>query len=141
MATESCLAISGYRSARLLRAIVVDDSPEILRTVTELLELDGNIEVIATATNGVEAISAARVYDPDLIVMDVNMPHMNGLTAALHIKDMGGDAKVLMMSSEDGPDMKVAALDAGADGFVGKSSLILQCRTQIARLFQSCGGD
>ena len=71
--------------------------------MTELLELDGNIEVIATATNGVEAISAAPSYDPDLIVMDVNMPHMNGLTAALHIKDMGGDAKVLMMSSEDGP--------------------------------------
>lgn len=118
-----------------VRAIVVDDSPDMVRTVTELLELGGNLEVIATATDGVEAISAVRVYDPDLVIMDVNMPRLNGLAAALLIREISSDTKILLMSSDDGPDVGFAALDCGADGFISKDSLIYQCRFHLHRLF------
>lgn len=121
-------------SARV-RAIVVDDCPDMIRTVTELLELGGNVEVIATATNGVDAISAVRVYDPDLVIMDVNMPRMNGLAAALLIREIASETKILLMSSDDGPDVGFAALDCGADGFISKGSLIYQCRFHLHRLF------
>jgi DNA-binding NarL/FixJ family response regulator len=121
-----------------VRAIVVDDSPDMIRTVTELLELGGNLEVIATATDGVDAISAVRVYDPDLVIMDVNMPRLNGLAAALLIREISSETKILLMSSDDGPDVGFAALDCGADGFISKDCLIYQCRFHLNRLFPNC---
>jgi len=140
VATNSYCVIREYPSAthpvsRVLRAVVVDDTPEILRTAVELLELDDQIEVVATATNGLEAISAVRAYDPDLVVMDVNMPRMNGLIATLCIKEMDTGAKIVIMSSDDDPAMRIAALDAGADAFLPKSDMMSHCRVQLRRLF------
>jgi DNA-binding NarL/FixJ family response regulator len=132
------LASTGPMPQRL-RAIVVDDNPEIVCTVTELLELDGNLQVIATAANGLEAISAVRVYDPDLVLMDVNMPRMNGLAAALQIREFASETRILIMSSEDGPEIAFAALDSGADGFIAKRNFICQCRSHLHRLFPNCG--
>jgi CheY-like chemotaxis protein len=122
-----------------VRAIVVDDSPDMVRTVTELLELGGNLEVVATATDGVDALSAVRIYDPDLVIMDVNMPRVNGLAAALLIREIASETKILLMSSDDGPEVGFAALDCGADGFISKDSLIYQCRFHLHRLFPDCG--
>jgi DNA-binding NarL/FixJ family response regulator len=122
-----------------VRAIVVDDNPDMIRTVTELLELGGNLEVIATAADGADAICAVRVYDPDLVIMDVNMPHMNGLAAALLIREIASEIKILLMSSDDGADVGFAALDCGADGFISKASLAYQCRFHLDRLFPNLG--
>lgn len=124
-----------------VRAIVVDDCPETVCTVTALLEMNGNLDVIATATNGVDAISAVRIYDPDLVVMDVNMPRMSGLSAALLMREITGEVKILIMSSDDAADTRFAALDCGADGFIAKGSLINQCRFHLHRLFPSCGAS
>jgi DNA-binding NarL/FixJ family response regulator len=120
-----------------VRAIVVDDCPDMIRTVTELLELGGNLVVIATATDGADAIAAVRVHEPDLVIMDVNMPRMNGFSAASLIKEIAGKTKILLMSSDDGPETGFAALDCGADGFISKASLIYQCRFHLHRLFPS----
>ena len=120
-----------------LRAVVVDDWPDFLRTTVELLELDGNIEVVATGNDGQQAISAVRVYDPDLVVMDVNMPRMNGLAATLSIRDFGSNAKVMIMSSDDSHETRAAAFDAGADAFVPKSAMLQHCRLYLRRLFPS----
>jgi DNA-binding NarL/FixJ family response regulator len=122
-----------------VRAIVVDDTPAMVRTVTELLELGGNVEVVATATDGVDALSAVRIYDPDLVIMDVNMPRLNGFAATLLIREIANETKILLMSSDDGPDVGFAALDCGADGFISKDSLIYQCRFHLHRLFPNCG--
>lgn len=118
-----------------IRALVVDDSPDMVSTVAELLELAGNIEVVATANDGVEALSAVGVYDPDLIIMDVNMPRMNGLAATLFIREVASDTKILLMSGDDGPDVGFAALDCGADGFISKDSLTYQCKFHLNCLF------
>ena len=132
--TSDCPSSTSSVPVRV-RALVVDDSPDMVRTVTELLELGGNIDVIATASDGAEAICAVQVYDPDLIIMDVNMPRINGLAAALLIREIASQTKILLMSSDDGPDVGFAALDCGADGFISKSSLTYQCRFHLNRLF------
>lgn len=118
-----------------VRAIVVDDSPEMIATATELLEFKGEVEVVATASNGVDAVRVAQMFDPDLVLMDINMPRMNGLTAALQIREISDRIKILMMSSEDGPDAISAALDCGADGFIAKERLVKEIPQYVYRLF------
>ena len=120
---------------RNLRVVVVDDLPEILELMVDVLELMGRIDVVATAHDGIEAISAVQVYDPDLIIMDVNMPRMNGLNAALSIREMNAATKILIMSSEDGPETRIAAIDAGADAFVSKDNIVQNCRVQLRQMF------
>jgi DNA-binding NarL/FixJ family response regulator len=120
---------------RNLRVVVVDDLPEITELMVDVLELMGRIDVVAVAHDGLEAIAAVQAYDPDLVIMDVNMPRMNGLNATLSIREMDSVAKILIMSSEDGPDTRVAALDAGADAFVSKDNIVQNCRIQLRQLF------
>src|SRR5438552_4154639 len=67
--------------AEPLRVVVVDDSVEFLEVVSGLVELEDSIEVVGKATDGTEAIHAVAELSPDLVLMDVNMPYMNGLTA------------------------------------------------------------
>jgi len=139
VATNSFVSIPEYLpgtpTVRNLRAVVVDDTPEILHLMVKLLELAGQIDVVAIARDGVEAVSAVRAYDPDLIVMDVNMPRMNGLSAALKIRELDSPAKILIMSSDDNPETRVAALDAGADDFLPKTNMMRHCRAYLHRLF------
>lgn len=118
-----------------LRVVVVDDTPDLLQLMIELLELIGDIEVVAMAHDGREAISVTRAYDPDLILMDINMPRMNGLSATLCIKQMEPAAKILLMSSDDSVETRIAAHEVGADGFLPKSNIINQCGIHLRRLF------
>jgi len=123
------------QSVRNLRVVVVDDLPEIAELMVDVLEMLGQIDVVAVAHDGIEAISAVQVYDPDLVIMDVNMPRMNGLDATLSIREMKTSAKVIIMSSDDASDTRVAALDAGADAFVSKDNIVQNCRVQLRQMF------
>ena len=64
-----------------IKVLVVDDSAFVRRSLTAILEKDNDIKVVATASNGEEAIEMARKHDPDVITMDIEMPRMDGLTA------------------------------------------------------------
>jgi DNA-binding NarL/FixJ family response regulator len=118
-----------------LRAVVADDMPDMLRTMSAIVELEGGAEVVATASDGIEAIRAACGAAPDLVVLDVTMPVMNGLEALIHIKRRLPATKVLLVSSDDDPDVALCALECGADGFLWKGSFVAQCRKQIDLMF------
>ena len=120
---------------RNLRVVVVDDLPEIAELMVDVLEMMGRVDVVAVAHDGFEAIESVQAFDPDLVIMDVNMPRMNGLNATLSIREMDAAAKILIMSSEDGPDTRVAALDAGADAFISKDNIVQNCRVQLRQMF------
>ncbi|HUN88447.1 MAG TPA: response regulator transcription factor [Terriglobales bacterium] len=139
MATNTPVSMHDFlpstRPPRNLRVVVVDDLPEILELMVDVLEMIGRIDVVAVAHDGIEAVSAVQVYDPDLVIMDVNMPRMSGLNATLSIREMDAAAKILIMSSEDGPDTRIAALDAGADAFVSKENIVQNCRVQLRQMF------
>ena len=70
------------QESKPIRTLVVDDSPEILQVVCLLLEMEERVEVIGRATDGSEALDAVVSLRPDLVVMDVQMPRMDGPTAA-----------------------------------------------------------
>lgn len=135
---QSNLGAADFLTLRV-RAIVVDDNPEMVAIANELLASAGHVEVVATASNGTEAVSAVRMFDPDLVLMDINMPHMNGLAAAMQIREISSQTRILIMSSEDRPDVGLAALDCGADGFVSKERLIQEVPHYLHRWFSSDG--
>lgn len=102
-----------------IRVLVVDDSALIRQMLTHALSLDPRIEVAGIARTGIEAIEKARLLEPDVITLDIEMPELTGLEALPFII-RETDARVLMLSSVDDPDTTYAALSAGAVDFIAK---------------------
>ncbi len=106
-----------------VKAIVVDDSNFMVTILSDILEEDGEIEVIGTGKNGAEAIKLNQEMNPDVILMDIEMPKMDGLTAVKEI--MSDDPTPIVIVSALGKregDMSIKALDAGAVNFISKTS-------------------
>ncbi len=105
----------------MIKVLVVDDSIFIRRTLVRILEKDPGIQVIATASNGEEAIALTRKHDPDVITLDIEMPRMDGLTALRHIMDEH-PCPVIMVSSltMEGADATLRALELGALDYIPK---------------------
>jgi DNA-binding NarL/FixJ family response regulator len=108
-------------SSSHLRILVADDQPYIRRAVRALLESRSGWEVIGEASDGREAIEKTGELNPDVIVMDMFMPNLNGLEATREIHAAYPDAKVLILTLHDLPDLSRAVREAGAKGLVLKS--------------------
>jgi len=109
---------SGSNSIRLL---VADDHQQILDRVAALLAAD--FTVVAAVNAGDAAVSAARRLRPDVLVLDISMPGLNGFEAASQLRDAGSTAAVIFLSVHDEPEFLEAAWKAGAMGYVRKSHL------------------
>ncbi len=108
------------RPAVPLRVILADDDALSRRVLRDVLEAAG-VTVIATTGGGREAVELARHYQPDVVVMDLVMPGMDGFQATRQIVAQDGDTKVLVLSSSDDEEVGLTSLQAGAVGFVSKS--------------------
>lgn len=117
-----------------LRAVVVDDNPEIQRLVTLALQGTGRVDVVGLADDGWYGAELAVCMQPDLVVIDINMPRMNGFQATHEIKHALPETKVLMMSATYDPEIRKVALDCGADAFMPKRD-IQSCAEYLSRLF------
>ena len=107
-----------------VRIILVDDIPQTRETVARSLRFQENIEVIGTAANGVEAIHLTRELKPDVIIMDVNMPDMDGISATAIIKRDLPSAEVIILTVQDDVDYMRRAMLAGARDFLSKPPMI-----------------
>jgi NarL family two-component system response regulator LiaR len=106
----------------LIRVLVVDDHTVLRKGLCSLLTAKYGIEVIGEAGDGFEAVEQARMLQPDVILMDLMMPHKTGLDAILEIRRENPAARILVLTSF-GEDSKVsAAIKAGAMGFLMKDS-------------------
>lgn len=119
-----------------LRAVVADDEPHMLDAITGIMELKAEVQVVATAANGIGAIRAALRLMPDLVVLDVRMPLMGGLEAAGHIKRRLPNTKIVLVSADNDPELGLAALDCGADGFMWKGSFGHRWKQQLELMFR-----
>ncbi|MGH2662101.1 MAG: response regulator [Actinomycetota bacterium] len=99
----------------MIRVLVVDDNPVIRSGVRSLLEADPEIEVVAEASDGQEAIARAREHRPDVVLLDVRMPVMDGVAAA---EPLSRDAKVMMLTYGEDTEMVAGAIRAGAAGYL-----------------------
>lgn len=103
-----------------VKVLVVDDQQLMRDGISSLLSIQDGIEVIGTAVNGQEAIEQALALTPDVILMDVRMPVMNGITATEHVRRQLPTCQVLMLTTFDDEEDIVKALIAGANGYLLK---------------------
>ena len=106
-----------------MRLLIVDDHELVRRGVRSLLLDQSEFEVCGEAIDGQDALEKARELKPDLIVMDVSMPRLNGLEATRQVRTLLPDCEVLMLSQHENPEMARQALKAGARGYVVKGSI------------------
>ncbi|MBD5770979.1 response regulator transcription factor [Marinomonas colpomeniae] len=103
-----------------LRVLLVDDHTLVLDGLQARLELEGNIDIIGTASNGLEALEKAKALKPDLVLMDVSMPILNGLEATKRFKKEQPDIKILMLSMHNDKEYILSLIQSGANGYVLK---------------------
>ena len=106
----------------LIRLLLADDTLQVLHDLHQLLELTGLIEIVAEARNGQEAVRLAAELSPDAILMDLEMPGMDGYEATRRIKACQPAPRVVILSVHAGPAERERARTAGADGFVMKGA-------------------
>jgi len=105
----------------LLRVLVADDSVAIRHAVCTLLADDPGLAVVSVAQDGVEAVEQAQAAKPDVILLDIRMPRLNGIEAARRIRAVAPQSKILFLSQYDSWAGAREVLDSGATGFVVKS--------------------
>ena len=108
-----------------IRVLVADDAADLRGVVRMLLDLEDDFEVVAEAGTGLEAIELSRVHRPDLIVLDLAMPVLDGLRALGELRTVVPDAKVVMFSAYDSPSTIARARDLGAAGYIDKGDGIV----------------
>ncbi len=103
-----------------IRVLIVDDIPETRANVRKLLAFESDIEVVGTAGSGNEGIKFAKQYQPDIVLMDINMPDIDGITAVEAITQQTPVTQVIMMSVQSEADYLRRAMLAGARDFLTK---------------------
>ena len=124
-----------------VRVLVVEDHPDVRNVIRALLDSENGYQVVGEATNGEEGIRAADQQQPDVVLLDLAMPVMDGLTALPEIQQMAPDAKIVVLSGF-GTDRTVhAAMQAGASAFVHKDAdMVLNLVRVIERVVEGQSG-
>ncbi|MFN3970824.1 MAG: response regulator [Gemmobacter sp.] len=102
------------------RVVIVDDHPMVAQGIRAILETYDDIAVVGTLSNGREAIDRVVELDPDVMLLDLNMPQVNGLAATEIILERRPDTRILILSMHDSPEYVSTALRHGAMGYVLK---------------------
>jgi two-component system chemotaxis response regulator CheB len=112
------------------KVLIVDDSVFMRTVIRDMLQKDHTLEIVGTASNGIEALEKIRTLKPDLITLDIEMPRMNGLDVLRELKNASWCPKTLMLSSltTEGAEMTAEAIRLGADDFLLKPKDLPQLR-------------
>jgi len=108
--------------ALILRMLVVDDSDIVRRLICQILQTQPDIEIVCEASDGEDAIRKVRVHRPDVVLMDITMPVMNGFDATRRIRHEFPLTLVLIVSQYDSAPFMREAIAAGASGYVVKDN-------------------
>jgi len=106
----------------VIRVIVAEDQGMVLGALVALLETESDIEVVARARNGAEAVSLTRQHQPDVLLTDIEMPEMTGLEVAAALRDQGMKTRVVIVTTFARAGYLRRALDAGVSGYLLKDS-------------------
>lgn len=104
----------------MIRVLLVDDHPRVRRAIRRLLERSGEVEVIAEAADGKQALEQLENSEPDAIILDVQMPRMDGFSLLERLKTCPARPKIIVLSMFTAAETRRNALAAGAHGFVAK---------------------
>ena len=117
-----------------VRVMIVDDHAMVAEGIEAILETYDDIQVIATLSNGRDAIEQADALNPDVVLLDLNMPGVTGLSATEMILERQPDMRILILSMHDSPEYISTALSHGARGYVLKDVPSEEIKTAIDRV-------
>lgn len=117
---------SKSKAHEVIRTLIVDDSPIIRSTISNLLESNSDLEIVGTAANGCEAIDLAKRCKPSLVLMDVQMPCLDGIATTMRLMSELPLARVILMSVHDYPELRSMCRKSGAIGFIPKERLQME---------------
>ncbi|MBT1708857.1 response regulator transcription factor [Fulvivirgaceae bacterium PWU5] len=105
-----------------IKIVLADDHVLVRKGIRAMLESDAEMEVVGEAGNGQEALEAARTLKPDILVLDIRMPQMDGLEAAARVKEYAPGTKTVILSMHDSEEYVLEALNADAYGYLLKDT-------------------
>lgn len=114
-----------------INVMIVDDHSLIREGLKQLLEFDGTIKVVGEASNGIECLEKITICNPDVLLLDINMPEMNGIEVLEKMKADSTQIKVLILTVHNEMDYLMKAVDIGVDGYILKDSESLELKKAI----------
>ena len=112
----------------MIKVMLVDDQIILAEGIKSVLETSGDITVCGVAGDGAQAVEMAQKLQPDVILMDIRMPNMNGVAATKRIKETVPDTKIIVLTTFDDSDYILSAINSGASGYllkdIGSTALI-----------------
>lgn len=118
--------------------LLIDDHPMLRNGLKQLIALDERLQVVAEAGNGIDGVALAQQYDPDLILLDLNMPGLNGLDTLTQLREIALSGRVVVFSVSDNEEDVVSALKRGADGYLLKD---MEPEALLKALHQAAAGQ
>ena len=109
----------------VVQVLVVDDSPSWQDFIQRHLSFYPNASIVGMEADGLEAVRKAEQLQPDLVLLDINLPSLNGIEVARQIRKVTQKSAILFLSAEDDPDIVRAAFEAGGHGYVLKHEAVL----------------
>lgn len=119
---------------RKIKVAIVDDHALIREGLKKLLELEETIEVVALAGDGIEALAVIDGNQPDVVLLDINMPGMNGIDCLHQIKKDYDDVKTIMLTIHEDAEYLIETINMGAEGYVLKDADVSQLIDAIHRV-------
>ena len=120
----------------MIKVMLVDDQIILAEGIKSVLETSGDIAVCAVACDGAEAVDLAYKEKPDVVLMDIRMPNMNGVAATKRIKEVLPECKIIVLTTFDDSDYILSAINSGASGYllkdIGSTALIDAIRNAYA---------
>lgn len=105
-----------------IKVMIADDHSMIREGIKQLLEFDGSIKVVAEASNGIECLERLEHYDPEVLLLDINMPEKNGIDVLRQMKEENSKIKVLILTVHNEMEYLTSAVEIGVDGYILKDS-------------------
>jgi DNA-binding NarL/FixJ family response regulator len=125
----------GAALMKTIRVLLVDDNGEFLTILREFVAGDPRMQIVGDARSGCQAINQVGRLCPDVVVMDISMPEMNGLEATRRIKEQQAAPRIIILTMHDESCYREAATAIGADGFLSKSRFYRELLPMIDRLY------
>ncbi|MCD9026793.1 response regulator transcription factor [Luteimonas sp. BDR2-5] len=120
---------------RQIRVMIADDHPLLIEGVASVLDTQADMALVCEASDGYEAVAQFQAMRPDVVLMDLQMPRMDGIGATREIRRLCPDARVIVLTTYRGDVQALSALTAGARGYLLKSMLRAELLTAIREVF------
>ena len=133
--TSTGSPVGGGSARPRVRILLADDSPDFRRQAARFLAAEPGYEVIAFAASGAEALEKSEQFKPDVILMDLSMPGMNGFEATRRLKARAGAPRVVIMTLNGGAPYRAFSEAALADGFISKAEFVEDVKALLQNLF------